>query len=154
MAPTIPAAIIAARGKQITLIDGSQPHVVFTFSAVMRLEEEFGSIAGALEAVQQVEAGKAFGSIANILAAGLEHEKTADGHSLGDVDVLRYLLDSQQLQVYSEQLGAAFEAAFPKAEKGGDDSADPTQGETDSLGLSGSTSEPSSSDAPLVSSGA
>lgn len=153
--PNIPASVLAARGKPITLIDGRVVHVVFTFSSVMRLEDDFGSIAAALTAVEQVESGKAFGSIADILAAGLEHESTEDGARLSNVDVLRYLLDSTELHHYSEQLGAAFEAAFPTPEqKGGGDDADPTKGADSSLGQSGTTSPLDSSDEATSSSGA
>lgn len=152
--PNIPASVLAARGKPIKLIDDRVVHVVFTFSSVMRLEDDFGSIAAALSAVEQVESGKAFGSIADILAAGLEHESTDDGARLSNVDVLRYLLDSTELHNYSEQLGAAFEAAFPTPEKSGGDDADPTKGADSSLGQSGTTSPLDSSDEATQSSGA
>lgn len=147
----IPAHVIAQRGKKITLIDGSEVTVVFTFSSLMRVEEDFGSIMGALAAVKQGTNAQAFTSIATILAAGLEHVTYGDV-PLSDVETLRTLLDPMLFDSYSDQMGAALDAAFPDEKEGdGEHDADP---QTDSRGESGTTSPSSSSDEARTSSGA
>lgn len=151
--PNVPAAIIAQRGKKITLIDDREVTVVYTFSSLMRIEEDFGSVAGALESIAGGEKAKAFTALSQIMAAGLEHERTDDGQGLDDTNVLRMLLDPMRFTDYSDALGEALTAAFPQAdtdEQGGDDAADPTK---DSPGGSGITSQPSPSDGVNTSSG-
>jgi hypothetical protein len=149
----IPAHIIAARGQKITLLDGSTPTLVYGFSSIMRLEEEFGSVSAALEAVTGPDGeSPSLIAVAKVMCAGLEHESTDNG-LLSDLDTLRHLLDSTEIEAYSEAIGAAFSAAFPQAapEDGEGSEADPT---TASRGPSGTTSAPSSSDAQSGSSGA
>lgn len=148
---SIPAHVIAARGRRITLLDGTTPALVYGFSSIMRLEEDFGSIDQALEAVSG-SGGKmpSLVAICKVMCAGLEHESTDHG-LLSDVATLRHLLDSTQIEFYSDMIGEAFELAFPKS-KETDDAADPQSAES-SPGPSGTTSAPSSSDAAMVSSG-
>jgi hypothetical protein len=149
----IPAHIIAARGQKITLLDGSTPTLVYGFSSIMRLEEEFGSVSAALEAVTGADGeSPSLTAVAKVMCAGLEHETTESG-LLSDLNTLRYLLDSTEIEGYSEAIGAAFSAAFPQSTDadGEENEADPTAA---SRGLSGSTSAPSSSDALTPSSGA
>lgn len=148
----LPAHILKSRGVPITLLDAREVVLLFTFSSLMRLEEEFGSVAAALGEIQKGDKGAAFGSIARIMAAGLEHEHDGDGKRLDDTDVLRSLLDSVELEAYSDALGEAFEKAFPEPE--GDDAPDPQQGATSSPGTGGGTPAPSHSDAPTPISGA
>lgn len=150
--PTIPPSVIAQRGKKITLIDGTIVTCVYTFSSLMRIEEDFGSVNGALAVVGQGSNGTAFTSVAQILAAGLEHEQTSDGQKLDDLDTLRSLLDPMKFNTYSDAVGAAIEAAFPDAgESDGEGDTDPSK---DSPGESGTTSRPSSSGEATSSSGA
>lgn len=152
--PTVPAHVIAQRGKTITLIDGSSAVVVFTFSSLMRIEDDFGSIAGALAAINENIYGKAFTSVANILASGLEHVERPDEVDLSDVETLRALLDPMKFADYSDAAGEAIKLAFPEVDddaEAGEGDPDPQQ---DSLGESGTTSRPSSSDEVSVSSGA
>lgn len=140
--PEIPASVIAQRGKKITLIDEREVAVVYTFSSLMRIEEDFGSVAGSLGEISKGESGAAFTSLVRIMAAGLEHERTEDGRQLDDTDVLRMLLDPMRFSDYSDALGEALAAAFPKAAEGeqaagGEGDADPTK---DSPGEFGTTS--------------
>lgn len=141
--PQIPASVIAQRGKRITLIDDREVAVVYTFSSLMRIEDDFGSVAGSLAEISKGESGQAFTSLVRIMAAGLEHERTEDGQQLDDTDVLRMLLDPMRFSDYSDALGEALAAAFPSAkadeQSGGEGDADPT---TDSPGESGTTSQP------------
>jgi hypothetical protein len=149
--PIIPAHVIAQRGKPITLIDGSVETVVFTFSSLMRIEEDFGSVQGALAAVSQGARGEAFSSVAKILAAGLEHVRREDGE-LSDVEYLRCLLDPMSFTRYSDAVGAAIDAAFPDDDaEAGEGDADPQK---DSRGESGTTSQQSPSVEAMPSSGA
>jgi hypothetical protein len=149
--PTIPAAVIQQRGKTIDLLDGSKAVVVFTFSSLMRVEEDFGSVQDALAAVTQGARGSAFTAVAQILAAGLEHENRDDGR-LSDVEYLRALLDPVHFESYSDAVGAAIDAAFPSSDdtEAGESDADP---QMDSRGESGTTSPSSSSEGERTSSG-
>lgn len=148
----IPASVLAQRGKPVKLIDDTTRTVIFTFSSLMRIEEDFGSVVGALVAIKQGTAGQAFTSIAQIMSAGLEHEQLEDGSRLSDPEVLRGQLDPSLFDDYSEALGEAIEAAFPAAKEGeGQDDADPQPG---SRGESGTTSPSSRSDDLTPNSGA
>lgn len=151
--PSIPAHVLAQRGKRITLIDGTEVAVCYTFSSLMRLEEDFGSIENALQEINKGERGAAFTGLGNIMAAGLEHASWGeDALPLDDLRNLRTLLDPMQFEAYSTQLGEALAAAFPSnlQDEGGEGDADP---QTDSRGESGITSPPSPSDAVSTSSG-
>lgn len=151
---TIPAHVLASRGREIKFIDGTTAQLVFTFSSIMTLEESFGSIGAAVNEMKKLGDGAAFGSIVKILAAGLEHEVNADGVPLSTVSLLRHMLDPTQIETYAEQMGSAFEAAFPAADPDEkSDDADPTK-PTDSRGPIGTTSAQSSSDAATQNSGA
>jgi hypothetical protein len=154
--PIVHPTILAAKGVPIILTD--QEHnidkpvsVCFTFSAIMNLEQEFGSLQGAMEVLNQGEGGAAFTSIVKILGCGLEHETTDHG-ALSDLDVLAGYVDTGRIKEYADALGEAFKKAFPPNLTDSGDaagSADPS-----SLGASGTTSPPSGSDSLTPSSGA
>lgn len=151
--PQIPAHVIAQRGKPVELFGGETVTVVYTFSSLMTIEEHFGSIAGALAAVQQQHRGAAFTSLCTILAAGLEHvERREDGTDYSNPEHLRMLLDPRLFETYSDQMGEALSDAFPDSDedKAGEDDADP---QMDSRGESGTTSPSSPSDVLSASSG-
>lgn len=150
---SIPASVIAQRGRKITLIDGSEALAVCTFSSLMRIEDDFGSVQDALITVRQGAFGKAFNAVAQILAASLEHVERADGGNLGDVEQLRSLLDPMSFKDYSDAVGDAIDAAFPDVadDEAGEGDADP---QMDSRGESGTTSPSSSSVDERTSSGA
>lgn len=135
----VPADVIAQRGIPIKLIDGSEARAVVTFSTIMTIEEEFGSIADALAAINGGAMGKVFGGVASVLAACLEHEPPREQGRLDDVDVLRNLLDPMQFSTYVDAAGNAISAAFPAGDdaEAGEGDADPQQ---DSPGESGTTS--------------
>lgn len=154
--PQIPASVIAKRGKPIRLIDDSEVAVVFTFSSIMRIEEDFGSVADALSQVSAGPTGAAFTALAQIVASGLEHEQLDDGTKLSDVENLRVMLDPFAFEDYSDAMGAAMEAAFPQSAEGDDAGAggDDTDPQSDSPGESGTTSRPSPSDEATETSGA
>lgn len=134
----IPASIIAQRGKTITLMDGSTATVVYTFSSLMVVEDDFGSIVGALAEINGGMTGRTFNAVARLAAAGLEHETTADGAALSDVDMIRGLLDPMRFDEYAKAIGEAIDTAFPAATEGsGEGDADP---QMDSPGASGGTS--------------
>jgi hypothetical protein len=137
--PTIPASVIAQRGRPVSFIDGTKATLVCTFSSLMRIEEDFGSIATALAETQRGMTGPAFTSVASIMAACLQHEPARDGQSLADPETLRLLLDPMLFDDYSEAAGEAISAAFPAEadDKAGEGDPDPQPG---SLGESGGTS--------------
>lgn len=149
----IPAEVIAARGRKIRLLDDTVVTIVFTFSSLMTLEEDHGSIAAAMAEVQKGDKGAAFGSLTSIMAAGLEHETHPEYGLLSRVETLRHLLDSQEFANYSDAMGEALAQAFPSEVEveGGEGDDDPQKG---SLGAAGTTSPRSSSDAQTPSSGA
>lgn len=148
-----PAHIIAARGRKVDLIDGTSVVLVYSFSSIMRMEEAYGSIEGALAQLNSPK-GVRLTAVVELMAAGLLHEGHPTNGMLSDVESLAPLLDSMLLKEYSDAIGEAFEASFPKPDP--DESgkhADPTATEG-SRGLSGSTPERSSSDEQTPSSGA
>lgn len=149
--PTIPPHVLAQRGVAITLLDGSERKLCYTFSSLMTLEEAFGSINAAVAAISSSDSAQIGGTV-KLLAAGLEHEVDTNGERLSDPQHLRYLVDSTQINEYGDAIGAAFDLAFPTAVEV--DESDPTQGATSSPGPSGSTSEQSSSVEASTSSGA
>lgn len=151
--PKIPAAVIAQRGRDVTLVDESTVTLVYTFSSLMTIEDDFGTLATAFARLDLGERGNMMSTCAQLMAAGLQHEPATDDRGpLSDVDTLAGLLDTKRIHEYAEKVGDALAAAFPDAaDEGGDSEADPTK---DSRGESGTTSQPSPSDAPTPSSGA
>lgn len=148
--PHIDPTVLADKGVPIQLLD-RRATLCFGFRALMELEEQFGSIGGCLEVLDQGEQGKAFTGIARIMACGLAHEVT-DGASLGKAEVLADHLDPGEIQAYAEAIGEAFTRSFPKqmaAADAADEDADPS-----SPGASGTTSPESASASTPTSSGA
>lgn len=161
--PSIPPQVLAARGVPISLVDGTEVRVCFTFHSLLVLEEKHGGLSGAMDALADPDAAQ-FGTILGIMAAGLEHVEVPQEDllsptgqvvvSLSDTENLSYLLDVQRVAEYAEAMGQAFRHAFPAKE------ADPTDPPvapaetTGSPGQSGSTAAPSTSAGPTPSSGA
>jgi hypothetical protein len=164
--PTIPPQVLAARGVPIRLIDDTEVRICYTFHSLLTLEEKHGGLSGAMEALANPTAAQ-FGSIVGLLAAGLEHElydvtEPADAAAgfqgrltrerLDDPETLSFLLDPMEIHTYAAAMGEAFKRSFPTAAAGeGGEEQDPPEG---SPGLSGSTSEPSTSGGATRSSGA
>lgn len=148
-----PAHIIAARGRKVDLIDGTSVVLVYSFSSIMRMEDKFGSLEGALGQLNS-PTGLRLTAVVDLMAAGLLHEGHPTNGLLSDPEALAPLLDSMLIAEYSEAIGEAFEASFPKVDESeGGKHADPTATEG-SRGSSGTTPEQSSSDAQTASSGA
>lgn len=142
-----PPQVVAARGRKIELIDGTTATLLYSFASIMRIEEEHDSIATALTAVGE---NMKFGTLVKLMCAGLLHE-THESGLLSDPEVLAPQLDTLLMGDYSDAIGEAFEASFPKTP-------DPTVGESlpemdPSPGPSGGMPQPSSSAAPTPSSG-
>lgn len=114
-----PPQVVAARGRKIELIDGTTATLLYSFASIMRIEEEHDSIATALTSVGE---NMKFGTLVQLMTAGLLHE-THESGLLSDPEVLAPLLDTLLMQDYSDAIGEAFEASFPKTP-------DPTVGES------------------------
>lgn len=148
-----PAHIIAARGRKVDLIDGTSVVLVYSFSSIMQMEEKFGSLEGALGQLDSAK-GLRLTAVVDLMAAGLMHEGHPTAGLLSDPASLAPLLDSMKIQEYSEAIGEAFEASFPKPDDESEGRhADPTTTEG-SRGQSGTTPGQFSSDAQSESSGA
>jgi hypothetical protein len=143
--------VISARGRTITLLDGSSVTLVYGFMSIMQLEDEFGSLEAAMKSLSEEVK---LGTIAKIMAAGLLHETHPTAGVLGEIAGLAPLLDTLEIETYSEAIGEAFEAAFPQPVDGQHkgDEPDPTV-PVSSPGSSGGTPPQSSSDAAMQSSG-
>lgn len=140
--PTIPPAILAQRGVPLTLIDGTTVHLCYNFRSLMRIEEEFGSLQRALNALDFGENpdAKAFSAMASLAAAGLQHEVAGpDGTPMDTADRVSDYLDTQHVQELGEAIGKAITAAFPAKVEGAQEGEeeDPTP---PSPGSTGSTS--------------
>jgi hypothetical protein len=142
--PNLPASVLAQRGVPISLLDGRQVMLCFTFSSLMLLEEAHGSMQNVLKVINEGISGAVIGGLIEIIGAGLEHEHGPDGERYSDPDVLRYVLDPQLIGEYGDAIGEAFEKAFPQADPS-DTEADPTQPVASSHGETGTTSPPSPS---------
>ncbi len=156
--PFVHPSILAAKGVPFPILgrsgaDGepAPPTLCYSFAALMRLEEEFGSIGAVLEVMEQGEKGQAFGGIVSILAAGFVHEPNLeDGRELSHAQSLAGHLDPAELEAYTEVLAEAFSKAFPdgKGAAPADPQAPPSPG---GIGI---TSPPFTFAAPTPSSGA
>lgn len=124
---------IVAAGVPIKLLDGRTVQVRYGFRGLKMLEDTFGSIAAVQGVVQSVSTGKAFGPVADLLAAGL----VAEGLSADD---LLDALDPRLLPAYVDAFGAALEEAFPAPEEPDD------SGKV--LSTNGSPGPPSTTPAP------
>ena len=153
--PRIPAHVLADRGVEIELLDGKSVTICYGFRSLMQLEDQYGSVNAAIELVQQGVDGKAFTSLAGILAAGLMHETTETG-VLGDANVLADYLDPTKLEDYAEAMSEAFTRSFPSSDDDDEsesDESDPTV-TTSSPGASGTSSHESASASVTTNSGA
>lgn len=145
--PTIPPAVLAQRGVPITLIDGTEVRICYTFRSLIMIEDEFGSLQRALNALDYGDNpdAKAFASICTLVAAGLQHEVAGpDGTQLGHRDVVADYLDTQQVQEIGEAIGKAITNAFPAKTEAAEEDADQPDPTLPSPGSTGSTSAASS----------
>ena len=145
------AAVIEAKGIPITFVDGSTARIRFGLSAIKALEDQHGSTAAALAAVngalvvneEGVPAGKAYSMIWDLLRLGLRREKLSD-------DELEDLLDENQMADYMPLLMEALAQGMGGANKGPKGQPART---SRSRGKSSTTSPPSLSIAQTSSSG-
>ncbi|MFM9566115.1 hypothetical protein [Streptomyces turgidiscabies] len=158
---------LLAEGGAVTLTDGTESHLRYSFRALALLEARFGSVGAVQSAIDSTGAGAAFGPLAQIIGAGLvgpggfephirEHVDAKGKRTVSDIVYRRRqdgadlmdLLDPGRLGDYTN----AFTAALGKAlESRGNDAAPASNGatveilsagpmETVSPGLSSTTS--------------
>jgi hypothetical protein len=155
--PTIHPSILADKGVPLTLLGGKIVRLCYGFSALMLLEERFGSMGAAVKVLQDAENGvmdsKMVTNLVGVTACGLAHEVGDEGESLGVPEFLAYYLDTAELAGLGDTIGEAFSKAFPKADPQvkGSESPDPTM---PSPGESGTGGGESTSDSEPTSGGA
>lgn len=182
--PRISPAVLADKGVPLTLADGLEVTLCFSFKALMLLEERYGSLeqaaalmggasptgetatvadsSGVISSgpVQPATGGAPFRTVAGILACGLAHEVTPaddDGRPLDDLNVLADYLETDKITVYSDAISDAFSKAFPASDPTEAGSTDTPPAETtteDSRGESGIGSLESGSTSETTSFGA
>ena len=166
------ADVLAARGRPIRLLDGTEVRLRYSMASLRELERRFGSLKGisteinaakaAMESDELGASGPLFSILSDALRAGLLHVKRDDvddddrpiRYRLGaDRDRADELLDPAQLQPYMEAFAGALQEAFGElAGEAGRTALEAAQG-LSSPGASGTTSAPSSADGPIASSG-
>jgi hypothetical protein len=149
--PTIPPAILTQRGVPITLVDGTSLSLCYTFRSLLAIEDQFGNLQRALDALDVVanKDAKAFGAINGLMAAGLAHEVVGPDQNMVTADNLPDYIDPAKIAEYGEAIGKAITAAFPKpdpAEDGhvGEETDADADPQVASPGLPGTTSLSSS----------
>lgn len=145
------AARLARVGVPITLIDGRTVNVAYGFAGLRKIEAAHGGLQPVLEMLKGGADATIFTALADILAAGLVHENI-DGEQLSSPDVLADWLDPTQIGPYGEAIGQAFALSFPAST--GNAKGETATETANSPGTSGTTSAPSGTDAPMMSSGA
>lgn len=101
---------------KITLLDGVERTLRYDLNAMAELEDRYGSVDAAFEAMDK----NSIKAIRCVLWAGLLHED----ESLTEQKV-GSLIDMQYLQTLMESVGQAFNADMPKQEKPVVDNANP-----------------------------
>ncbi|MFF9124355.1 hypothetical protein ACF09J_13775 [Streptomyces sp. NPDC014889] len=148
---------LLAEGGSITLTDGTEAPLRYSFRALALLEAKFGSVGAVQTAIDSTGQGAAFGPLAQIIGAGLvgpggfepmirEHVDANGKRSISSIvyrrrtdgENLEDLLDPGRLGEYT----TAFTAALGKAlESRGNDQA-PAAVETVTPGLDATTPSP------------
>lgn len=98
-------ADVKAKGTTITLCDGVERNVRFTLNALAEMEDRYGSVDKAFEAL---DAGS-IKAVRFVLWAGLMH--TDEGLTEQQVG---NLIDTKCMENIMQQLSAAFEVDMPK----------------------------------------
>jgi hypothetical protein len=151
---------LLAEGGSVTLTDGTEPQLRYSFRALALLEARFGSVAAVQSAIDTTGTRPAFGPIHQLIGAGLvgpggfephlrEHVDAKGNRSVSEI-VYRRRQDGQDLAdlLHPGRLNeyvAAFSAAFSVALEslGNDDGAAPAPAvpvTTASPGLTSTTS--------------
>jgi hypothetical protein len=162
---------IAASGYPITLMSGQTVALRYSMLSLRRLEARFGSLVGISAELNKAQAamndaqqndtlgasGPVFTILSDAVACGLVdvrviHPDTGQRVRLGDdVELLMEQLDPSQLQQYLDAFARALGQAFGSLGK--EIAANLQTAASSSLGDTGTTSQPSSQDAPMNSSG-
>lgn len=155
---------LLAEGGSITLTDGTETPLRYSFRALALLEARFGSVGAVQTAIDSTGSGAAFGPLAQIIGAGLvgpggfephirEHQDTKGKRTVSDIVYRRRqdgtdlmdLLDPGRLGEYTN----AFTAALGKALESRGNDARPAV-ETVTPGLTTPTPGASSTTSPSV----
>lgn len=114
-----PGARIRGAGVPVTLADGHRVHLRFSMAGIMALEEVFGSLGAARDALAGLDETKpVFSRLVDLLACALVEDL---GGPEQEWQVARRrlrlggLLDVADLQTYGAAAGEAFRQAFPAA---------------------------------------
>ncbi|MEU7381552.1 hypothetical protein AB0A91_16420 [Streptomyces sp. NPDC042207] len=157
---------LLAEGGSITLTDGTEAPLRYSFRALALLEAKFGSVGAVQTAIDSTGAGAAFGPLAQIIGAGLvgpggfepmirEHVDANGKRSISSIvyrrrtdgENLEDLLDPGRLGEYTN----AFTAALGKAlESRGNDAGPAVETITPGLDATTLSPGPSSSTSPSV----
>lgn len=138
---------LTAPGRPIILADGSEHIIRFDFRAVSLLEEQFGSLAEFTTALnQRDDAGNPTGPILTVIRKAIAAALDRDGITY---EQLGELLEIPRRFEYLDSVIGAYNQAFASADSAGKASAaaNPSRG-----GASTST-PPSATDDPTISSG-
>jgi hypothetical protein len=143
------ATQLAAEGEPLTLTNGHQVRIRYGMKSLMRLEDTFGGLKNI--AVDTDGTKPIIGPLMDLLACGLLHEHDGQGAPLTR-EHLAELVDPKDFQRVLETAGKALSDAFPTLQAPAALAAPeaPTQAFP---GPSGTTSAPSSTDAPITTSG-
>lgn len=153
---------LLAEGGRVTLTDGTEVPLRYSFRALALLEARFGSVAAVQEAIDSTGSGAAFGPLAQIIGAGTvgpggfepyirEHQDAKGNRHVTDITYRRRtdganledLLDPGRLDEYTRAFTAALSRALESRGNGpAPDVQTVTPGleTTPSLGASTSTS--------------
>lgn len=141
--PSVGARLLAD-GVKVTLGDGQEYEFRFGFKALLRVEDEFGSLQAFLDVIQDPDfAQRRLNPIYTGLLCALTHYGRPDSEWAA-------LFDFRQMQAYLTAISQAFRQAMPEPQPG--EAAAPA--ETASPGASSTTVPPSVGAAQMVSSGA
>lgn len=137
---------ILGTGVPIKLADGSTVTLRYGMLGVRDVDAHFGSVSAMFSAIDGTLTIPIAEPLAHAIAAGLRH-RNAEAHHTPDVLLEQDLLDTTQMESYIEAVIEAMMQAFPPLRRAVEEvkSSAPT---TASPGPSGTTSPPSSSDAP------
>ena len=94
---------IAAPGRTITLIDGSEVTIRYGFGAIKAIEDHFGSVNGLLTSISEALEGSLFGAVAVGLWAGTSRKVPKEEF----YDLLDTKLIGEYLTVFSEAISEA-----------------------------------------------
>jgi len=122
--PVIPAQVLLARSVPITLLDGSERRLHFSFRALAIVEQLHGSIGAAFRGIST----STFQTISELVSAALCHDTYDNGEPFTP-ELVQYLLDPAELATYSAALTEALGFAFPDSDEAaaGDEQSPPDE---------------------------